>query len=63
MKASYFSFKGIQINNEYSRHYLLTTMPGGWSVSPQNTFGVSGLNSVAAKSNTMEVNGDRLFKR
>ena len=30
----------------------------GWvkGLSPQNTFGVSGLNSVAAKSKTIEVN-------
>ena len=26
-------------------------------------FGVSGVNSVAAKSNTIEVNGDHFFKR
>ena len=31
-------------------------MEGGWSV--HNTFGVSVVNSVAAKSNTIEVNGD-----
>ena len=29
-------------------------------LSPQNTFGVSGVNSVRAESNTIEVNGDRL---
>ena len=36
----------------------------GWvkSLSPQNTLGVSGLNSVGAKSNTIEINVDRLFK-
>ena len=30
----------------------------GWvkCLSPKNTFGVSGVNSVAAKSNTIEVN-------
>ena len=28
----------------------------------QNTFGVSEVNSVAAKSKTIEVNGDHLFK-
>ena len=32
-------------------------------LSPQNTFGVSGGNSVAAKSNTIEVNGDQFFKQ
>ena len=42
--------------------YLLTTMPVEGCVkclSPQNTFGVSGVNSDGAKSNTIEVNGDR----
>ena len=36
----------------------------GWvkCLSPQNTFGVSGVNSVAAKSNTIEVNGAQVFK-
>ena len=31
----------------------------GWvkCLTPQNTFGVSGVNSVAAKSNTIEVTG------
>ena len=32
-------------------------------LSPHNTFGVSGVNSVAAKSNTIKVNGDSFFKR
>ena len=31
-------------------------------LSQQNTFGVSGLNSVSAKSDTIEVNVYRLFK-
>ena len=31
-------------------------------LSPQNRFGVSGVNSLAAKSNTIEVAGDRFFK-
>ena len=46
-------------------HYPLTTMAmEGWvkCLSPQNTFGVQGLNSVAAKSDTIEVNGDQLTK-
>ena len=30
-------------------------------LSPQKTFGVSGVNSVAAKSNTIDVTGDRVF--
>ena len=36
----------------------------GWvkCLSPQNTFGVSGVHSVAAKSNTIEVTGDSFFK-
>ena len=35
-------------------------MEGGVKcLSPQNTFGVSGVNSVAAKSNTIEVTSDR----
>ena len=36
----------------------------GWvkCLSPQNTFGVSGVNSVAAKSNTSKVTGDQFFK-
>ena len=33
------------------------------SLSPQNTFGISGVNSVAALSNTIEVNGDHFFKQ
>ena len=32
-------------------------------LSPQNTFGVSGVNRVAAKSNTIEVDGDHFYKR
>ena len=47
-------------------HSLLTTMPMEGRVkyfSPQNTFSVSGVNSVAAKSNTIEVNGDQDFNR
>ena len=32
-------------------------------LSPQNTFGVLMVTSVAAKSNTIEVNGDHFFKR
>ena len=32
-------------------------------LSPQNPFGVSGVNSVAAKSKTIEINGDHFFKR
>ena len=32
-------------------------------LSPQSTFGVSGVNSAAAKSNTIEVNGDHFIKR
>ena len=35
----------------------------GNCLSPQNTFGVSGVNRVAAKSNTIWVNGDQFFKR
>ena len=31
-------------------------------LSPQNTFGVSGVKSVAAKSNTVEVTGDHIYK-
>ena len=31
-------------------------------LSPQNTFGVSGVNSIAAKSNKIEVTGDHFFK-
>ena len=36
----------------------------GWvkGLRPQNTLGVSGVNSVAAKSDTIEVNGDNFFK-
>ena len=36
----------------------------GWvkCLMSQNTSGVSGINSVAAKSNTIEVNGDHFFK-
>ena len=30
--------------------------------SPQNTFGVSGVNSVAAKSNIIEGDNDQFFK-
>ena len=32
-------------------------------LSPHNTFGVSGVNSVAAKSNTIEGTGDPFFRR
>ena len=37
----------------------------GWGkcLSPQNILGVSGVNSIAAKSNTIEANGDHFFKR
>ena len=35
---------------------------GGECVSPQNTVGVSGVNSTAAKSKTIEVIGDHIFK-
>ena len=45
-------------------HYVLTTRPmEGWvkCLSPQNTLGVSGVNSVAAKSNTIKVNVDNFF--
>ena len=37
----------------------------GWvkCLCPENTSGVSGVNSVAANSNTSEVNGDHFFKR
>ena len=47
-------------------HCLFTTMPmEGWVKcrSPQNTFGASGVNSGAAKSNTDEVNGERFLKQ
>ena len=46
-------------------HYLLTTLPmGGWvkCLSPQNTSWVSGVNSVAAESSTIEVNSDLFFR-
>ena len=42
-------------------HHLLNTMPmKGWvkCLSPQNIFGVYVVNSVAAKSTTIEVTGD-----
>ena len=51
-----------------SVHHVLiiytTMLMEGWvkCLSPQNTSGVSGVNSVAAKSNTKEVNGDHFFK-
>ena len=32
-------------------------------LSAQNTFGVSGVKSIAAKSDIIEVTGDRFFKR
>ena len=37
----------------------------GWvkSLSPQNTFGVSGVNSIAAESNTIEDISDQSFRR
>ena len=47
-------------------NYPLATVPmEGWvrGSSPQNTSGVSGVNSVAAKSNTIEGNGDQSFSR
>ena len=36
----------------------------GWvkCLSPKHTFGVSGVNSVSAKSNTIEENRDQFFK-
>ena len=45
--------------------YILTTMPMAGRVkclSPQNTFGVSGVNGVAAKSKTIEVTGGPLLQ-
>ena len=45
----------------YFTHYLLTTvLMEGWvkRLSPQDTFGVSVLNSMAAKSNTIEAISD-----
>ena len=42
--------------------HLLTTMPMEEWLSPQNTFGVSQLNSVAAKSNVIEITGDWFLK-
>ena len=35
---------------------------GVGEVYPQNTFEVSGVNCVAAKSNTIEVTGDQFFQ-
>ena len=37
----------------------------GWvkCLSPQNTFLVLGVNSIAAKSNTIAVTGEHVFKR
>ena len=45
-------------------HYLLTSMPTeGWCLGPEQTFGVSRVNNVEVKSNTIEVNGDHFFQR
>ena len=35
----------------------------GRCLGPENSFGVSRVNNVAGKSNTIEVNGDHFFKR
>ena len=55
--------KGI-VHPKIKIDYLLHSMPmEGWvkCLNPQNTFRVSGVNGVRAKSNTIEVNETRLF--
>ena len=59
MKLRFLKTGEFPENNQFT--HPLTTMPmEGWvkRLSPQNTIGVSGVNSVAAKSNTIEVNRD-----
>ena len=49
-------FKGI-VNAKMKMNSLFKCL------SPQNIFGVSGLNCIAAKSDTIEVTVDSFFKR
>ena len=56
---SSYSYGGqFYFNTIIVKKYLLTSMPMEWCVKylgPQKTFGVSGVNNVAAKSKTIEV--------
>ena len=62
----YCTLKGV-VHPKIKSHSLSThhyAEWGGWvkCLGPQNTSGVSGVNSIEAKSNTIEVSEDHVFK-